>query len=890
MPTIPSLPAATTPLTGTELMVIEQSGETRKVPSLVFGAAYADSILPGQGGTGASAAERAVFARIKRFELRGGPAGKVPMISVFAWKDVGNRFTLTGGFANDLDGTGYAAAFTITVGEAAGWDEPRHVIDLEATGSTYPGVTGMMEMDFEDTTAFGMYPPGDAATWNSRVLAGRVCTNSTARTNELNTIVDDRTTLFTTGNIVWATGHNAVLDRIMWGRGIDADPTKFYRISNFFYRDTASPGLETRINIEVERANDASGTGATIVAQYTINVTNPADYVGIKKMTLPEVSSSGETWEFVIDFGDGLTAIAAYSGGLAWATNRVPRNTITVSASLGETLAYRSQLPFTSTQTDARLRSLVRDIKVYGAKDTTDVKKYAISHVSIAEFPVDGYWRLLVGVIELDTGTEIAQGIWNNYDATDLADFVSILTAQLPVLTCTDYVIGIKSRMQVRIEFDWSAVTAAFTYTGTTDAFGGIHPDNVFTDEEVADYNDSDHWHEVIRVSAGAGTLRAAMEALYSPITGATEIYAAPLCERASYHHRILLDLIDDGDYFATDLAVPNYVDIRGNGIGRTWIKRENTNPKPLVQFHNIGKIFDLSFYQATTDQYCIHDDLVQRLLHNADETNSVTDDDDQNFRTRQKFVRMQLILGAGSNTWGFGAGWSAGQHALFIDCEGYHEDATNTAPTFGFHNTGPTLSYPGLLSSYNPAFVEMRGCSSRNATGISLITLEQSPVFTLSLHACHFNFIGHSISAGEVSGSGAARICWEIVGDYRGPWSHTDGDADSFTLEWVPQAAPKRRVRNSTGSTIPKGRFVRRNGTSTVALCAAGEKPDGWTHKAIANGADGDIVLTREITTIYIENAASATGEWGITTAGTLDYAASVKLGRTIGGVVTVW
>lgn len=41
MPTIPNLPAATTPLTGAELMVVEQGGETRQVSSLVLGAAAA---------------------------------------------------------------------------------------------------------------------------------------------------------------------------------------------------------------------------------------------------------------------------------------------------------------------------------------------------------------------------------------------------------------------------------------------------------------------------------------------------------------------------------------------------------------------------------------------------------------------------------------------------------------------------------------------------------------------------------------------------------------------------------------------------------------------------------------------------------------------------------
>lgn len=708
--------------------------------------AYSNSFFPGQGGVDATSGERAAFARVKRFELRGAPANKVPMLSTFAWKDVDNRFTLTGGFADDIDGTNYAAAFTVTVSDASAWNEARRAVDLIATGSTYTGVTGVIEVDFSIATAIAVYPPSTSGKWNTRVLAGRVGTKSTARTNELNAAIDART----------------------------------------------------------------------------------------------------------------ATA-----------------------------LQYRSRLPFTATQTDANVRALVRDVKVYGAKDTTDVKKYAISHISISDF--GAYKRLLVDIIELGSGSIVARGIWNNYAATDVADFLAILAADLPVLTCNDYVISDKTRMQVRVEFDWSKVTGVFTWAGTTDAFGGIHPDCVFLDEETSDYLDSDHWHEVIRVSVGSGNLRAAVEALYSPITGATLIYATPLCERASYHHRILLDLVDDGDYEATGLAIPNFVDIRGNGVGRTWIKRENTDPDPLLEWHGTSKILDVSFYQETASEYCVHSDLFQRLLM-ADGVNSPADDDDQNFRTWQKLERFQLIGAPGNNAWLFGCGISAGQKIRFVDGEGYHEDSTASAPAFGFHNTGPTASFPSIQSSYNGAHVEMRGVTSRNTTGVSLITLEPSAICTLSLHACGFNKIGHSVTAGEVVGSGADRMAWEIIGDYRGPWENSDGSGDAFTQEWTPIAAPKRRVKNTSGATIPRGTLVVFTGLATIGLCAPGDRPDGWVRKDIANNADGDVVLTRRVSTQYLLASTASTGPFGIDGAGQIDYAAPVKVGKTRGGVVELW
>lgn len=107
---------------------------------------------------------------------------------------------------------------------------------------------------------------------------------------------------------------------------------------------------------------------------------------------------------------------------------------------------------------------------------------------------------------------------------------------------------------------------------------------------------------------------------------------------------------------------------------------------------------------------------------------------------------------------------------------------------------------------------------------------------------------------------------------------------------EWIAAATPQRRITNSTGATIPKGRLVKFTGASTVALCGADERPEGWTYRDILDGDAGIVAVTRRIAHQIIEGASSSTGEWGITTAGTLNYAASTKLGRTIGGIVEIY
>ncbi|MDF1747171.1 MAG: hypothetical protein P1V19_25990, partial [Gimesia sp.] len=118
---------------------------------------------------------------------------------------------------------------------------------------------------------------------------------------------------------------------------------------------------------------------------------------------------------------------------------------------------------------------------------------------------------------------------------------------------------------------------------------------------------------------------------------------------------------------------------------------------------------------------------------------------------------------------------------------------------------------------------------------------------------------------------------------------SHPVSEVD-LQLEWAPDAVPKRRMNNNTGSTIPKGRFVKFTGAGTIALCGTNEKPDGWTHRDILNGDDGYVILTKRIADDYIENASGSTGKWGITASGKLDYSATTKQGLTTGGIVTVY
>lgn len=139
-----------------------------------------------------------------------------------------------------------------------------------------------------------------------------------------------------------------------------------------------------------------------------------------------------------------------------------------------------------------------------------------------------------------------------------------------------------------------------------------------------------------------------------------------------------------------------------------------------------------------------------------------------------------------------------------------------------------------------------------------------------------------HTFTANEAAKSNAT-----LLGEINATITAHPLSIVDVQLEWVPDAAPKRRMNNDTGSTIPKGRFVKFTGAGTVALCGDDEAFDGWTHRDILDGDDGFIIRTKTIADAYIEGASSGNGEWGISAGGLINYAATNVLGRTAGGLV---
>lgn len=665
-----------------------------------------------------------------------------------------------------------------------------------------------------------------------------------------------------------------------------ADTAKFYSLKFLAWKDAG-----TRFLVTIVSHTDADGTGATDVANYTLG--SGADlWTGNREITLAAVGGSGVTGTLVIDFTDttAMTVNNASSTTAAYQRRaigaRVIQNSVAgtaVSTALVNTAVTTNEgykraakYPFADGLTATPIRNLIRKIAIYNGDKT---HQYAFSVCTVETF-VTPLTRFRLTIRDLTADTDVCVVVKTVASQPGWAAFVATLSSPVKLTSST---LGSDTGIYAVVEINWAAVSDFFSYGGATVALGGIHADCVFADADIADYLESDHVNEVIRCGSGETytTLRAAVESTYSWVSGSTDISGAPICDRAHYGYRVAIHMVDDATYSATLLKVPEWVELIGNGYDRTFVARENTNPDEVLTMHLSGKMRDFSILSETAGEYCIHSDDFNR---NADGGKN------QNRRIRQSFKRMRLRGAFGHNNWLFGCGVSAGQVIRFDDVIGEHLDSTATLPAFGVHNTGPTVSVPSITVGVKPSLIEMRGCSSPDQLGVYLQTLEPAGISILSLTDCEFNRIEHAVASGEVAGSGQARIQWDITGRYDGAYINSDPAADSFTLEWVPSASPKRRVRNSTGSSIPKGRFVRLTGASTISLCGVGERPDGWTHAAIANGADGYMVTTRRISTVYIDAVNGSSGDFGISATGQIDYTAATKLGRTIGSIVTVW
>jgi len=536
-----------------------------------------------------------------------------------------------------------------------------------------------------------------------------------------------------------------------------ANVTKFYWVRYFFKDDSG-----IRFNCTIQQLDDAAGTGAIDVASF---VSAGATYTGRQEFTMTALGGSGITGTLVVDFSQAAAVFAIYAGSAATlmradtaassaaltaSQQAVATGIVNANASLTSGL----KLPFVDTLSNDFLRSFVKDIFVYGA-DPAHV--YILSQVEIQTF------RCSFTLRNITTGVDVARAV--------VTATISNYNTLQPVWKLARSTLGVGwGGIYAVMRLDWAkAITGTYNYTLATQS--GISSTKLRSDEMVSDYLSRDVWHEVIKVGSGRtfATLRAAVESLYEA--------GSQICARSCYDYQILIDLVDEGTYNATFLAIPEFVSIRGLGVDKTFIAKESNVEDALIEAHFETKFIGLTIISDTGNgstwlgEYAIHsDDFNKVSLGGVDQVR----------RLRQSFRRLKLTGGANQNAWIFGCGTSSGQHIRFEDVIAEHRKTDSALPAFGFHNVGPTISVPGIPLSAKPSLVELIGCRSPDATAASVYvqSLGGGNKSRLVLTDCQFGLIQQAVATGELDTDRAAdRYEWEYGGVYDGAVIQADAD-----------------------------------------------------------------------------------------------------------------
>lgn len=742
----------------------------------------------------------------------------------------------------------------------------------------------------------------------------------------------------------------------------------------FRFRLASFDGVSTYVSVANEIGNGFYVPGAQ----------SGLTWVGIQADgTSLGVADNTTIGRVLIDFGAG-SAFGTYAGTIAYAAGGITpllqqvgdrfENDVAEVANEALALSKDYRLPFSDNMTNTALRAICRDISVY----VNDADRDYSLRLIVQELSAGVSYRLLIDVFDVASGEAMCGFSSGAVSATSLTDFLSSYPTEIGL---NDELVATRRRYVGRCAFDWSTITAAGTYGGTTVALGGINRAKVYGYEDtLALRRDPPPLQTVKRVGSGETytDFTDAVEAFYGFRYGSILVAGIPLSDVLSPAKPGQVRAVEDATYTVSNLYLPHDLNLVGMGAGRTILENSAGGSVPVLQAHASGVIERMTLKQWNSSYYVVHVDLVNNNVGNGIVTPVVNTYRDVDL----------IVANAASTQIAFGSGVSSGNEIILENVRAWRENSAATSATYFFHNTGPTLSVPSLSPSTEMGVVRMDEVASYDYLACDFQTLEPSALCEAILNNCQFNLIQVSVASGleHLSDLARDRVQWRVSGNYDGPWLRFDpvgenvlkttsgqtpsgdaaplifgavddlgrgekwiagnpadgttyslgerlgdcssvnktltigGETHTFTtdltaetnaniisaingsitsypvsivdiqLEWVPDAAPKRRMNNNTGSTIPKGRFVKFTGAATIALCGAGERPDGWTHREILNGSDGYIIQTKRMSDDYIENATGSTGEWGITTAGTLDYAASVKLGRTIGGIVTVY
>lgn len=635
----------------------------------------------------------------------------------------------------------------------------------------------------------------------------------------------------------------------------------------------------TRFNATVVMHDDTSGTGVAECA--TFSVGSGADaWTTPRLIEMNAVGGSGITGSFIFNPpAAALTMNSASANAATYQRRRITQRTYRTSAARTADIAAQINTtlapllpsaggkfkPFLDTHdatgssfTSDFLRKFVKNAWVYCAGKKSAVR---ISYMRLSTSAT-----CYIDLYDDTAGRRIAQWLAPSIVGTFTSQprFVKGGQGGQPLDDYTgDYFV---------LELDWTQVAATIEGPLSNQTRGGIHPDCLFDDDEAGALSMSDAYQEVIQIGSARTytTIAAALSgAIYD--TGV-------ICYRARPHYKIALKL-DAGTHYAHDAFIPEFVSLIGAGKDVTTIDYAPAQiiTTPPLQVHRDSHVLDLTVKSISGDggsnagQYCIHSDDVRIASWGGT---------GQRRRLRQRFERLHLITGALQNTNALGGGFSSGQVVKMKDIQVTRLNPTANSADMSAHNTAASGSYPTISAQTLPVLWEVEGFRSNNVigAGIQVVSLGSgSSGSVLSVSNCEAQRISREITT-------AAEHEWTISGVFAGAINQASSAA-------LPNTGFRRRMTNSTGSTLAAGRLVKRSGASTIAYASSGDRVMGWLPDEISNGARGDVVTSRTISSAFLSiSGGGAEGEFGLAANGYIDFSATPKVGSVYSGIAEIW
>ncbi len=479
-----------------------------------------------------------------------------------------------------------------------------------------------------------------------------------------------------TSLLLFPVGHSATLDKIITVTLSGADQTKFYYLKQMYYHD-----FGTRFRITITQVDDLAGTNPIDVCDL---FEDPRTDSGRKVVAVPTTGASGTaiSASVVLDFGNGTTSFAFYSGnlGASGLPARALLPSVDVTAQIDAYLAIentRNRGVWIPQVRNPLLRDMVLEIGIEGGEETTPANgtRYIFSHFETSYFPnIYGaglhLWRWRFRIRDIITGYDVAEygdsATTNPVGTAQLPEWVFFGDSGSALSSMTGYT-GIMAAARI----DWSKAvwSAGSSFDWTLPAQSGIDNRNIYTNDEMDSfiYQRNPRKRITVGVAGDFTTVTAAAASLYLPgLVLNNQSTALPWGMQCSFIHQVLIEVIDDNHTEdLNEVLMQPYLIIRGKGMGNTvfFHTDDPVGDERLLEYRLSGALEKCTLFQGGIG-YVLHSDDFNGRGRVATIGPAI-----QRHRIRKVCSEVEFIGGPLQASPMWGGGISSWEHQLFDGC-----------------------------------------------------------------------------------------------------------------------------------------------------------------------------------------------------------------------------